>query len=271
MASNKLQKKDYTRASLRAYFLQNGMNYSNYQGLGYANMLYPGLRKIYDDDDQLRDALKENVEFFNTNPSMVPFIGNLHLAMLDGGANAKEVKSIKMALMGPMAGIGDSLSQFCLAPLFATIGASLAQDGLILGPAIFFLGMNITLLIIKLLMGNWGHKLGASIIEKLSSYMEQISTIAGMIGTKISPSVLISLCTGFALEAATFFSSSLLLSETPAIRMNSSYTLLTIPVPRMICICPCAKKTPFTPSMFSTYSLSAFELSLITRRRRVAQ
>ena len=123
MASNKLQKKDYTRASLRAYFLQNGMNYSNYQGLGYANMLYPGLRKIYDDDDQLRDALKENVEFFNTNPSMVPFIGNLHLAMLDGGANAKEVKSIKMALMGPMAGIGDSLSQFCLAPLFATIGA----------------------------------------------------------------------------------------------------------------------------------------------------
>lgn len=144
-----------------------------------------GLRKIYDDDDQLRDALKENVEFFNTNPSMVPFIGNLHLAMLDGGANAKEVKSIKMALMGPMAGIGDSLSQFCLAPLFATIGASLAQDGLILGPAIFFLGMNITLLIIKLLMGNWGHKLGASIIEKLSSYMEQISTIAGMIGVTV--------------------------------------------------------------------------------------
>ena len=175
MASNKLQKKDYTRASLRAYFLQNGMNYSNYQGLGYANMLYPGLRKIYDDDDQLRDALKENVEFFNTNPSMVPFIG----------ANAKEVKSIKMALMGPRAGIGDSLSQFCLAPLFATIGASLAQDGLILGPAIFFLGMNITLLIIKLLMGNWGHKLGASIIEKLSSYMEQISTIAGMIGVTV--------------------------------------------------------------------------------------
>ena len=85
-----------------------------------------------------------------------------------------------MALMGPMAGIGDSLSQFCLAPLFATIGASLAQDGLILGPAIFFLGMNITLLIIKLLMGNWGHKLGASI-----SYMEQISTIAGMIGVTV--------------------------------------------------------------------------------------
>ena len=68
MASNKLQKKDYTRASLRAYFLQNGMNYSNYQGLGYANMLYPGLRKIYDDDDQLRDALKRKCGILQYKP-----------------------------------------------------------------------------------------------------------------------------------------------------------------------------------------------------------
>ena len=90
MASNKLQKKDYTRASLRAYFLQNGMNYSNYQDLDMPILLYPGLRKIYDDDDQLRDALKENVEFFNTNPSMVPFIGNLHLAMLDAVRTPKK-------------------------------------------------------------------------------------------------------------------------------------------------------------------------------------
>ena len=51
---------------------------------------------------------------------------------------------------------------------------------------------------------------------------QTVFCIAGMIGTKISPSVLISLCTGFALEAATFFRSSLLLSETPAIWINSS-------------------------------------------------
>ena len=184
MGSN-LVKSDYTKTSLRAYLLQNGMNYNNYQGLGYANALYPALRKIYKDDDQLRDALLENIEFFNTNPSMVPFITNLHLSMLDGGADPKEVKGIKMALMGPMAGIGDSLSQFCFAPLFATIGASLAQDGLLVGPLFFLLGMNIILLIVKVLMGNWGHKLGTSIITELSGYMEQISTVAGMIGVTV--------------------------------------------------------------------------------------
>lgn len=183
--ASKLAKSDYTKTSLGAYFLQTGMNYNNYQGLGYASILYPGLRKIYKDDDQLKDALLENIEFFNTNPSMVPFITNLHLSMLDGGADPKEVKGIKMALMGPMAGIGDSMSQFCLAPLFATIGASMAQDGLLMGPLFFFLGINITLLIVKLLMGSWGHKLGTSIITQLSGYMEQISAVAGMIGVTV--------------------------------------------------------------------------------------
>ena len=48
MESNKqvLTKSDYVKTSLRAYYLQNGFNYGNYQGLGYANVLYPALKKI---------------------------------------------------------------------------------------------------------------------------------------------------------------------------------------------------------------------------------
>lgn len=42
---NKLDKKDYLKTTLRAYLLQNGFNYSNFQGVGYANILYPGLKK----------------------------------------------------------------------------------------------------------------------------------------------------------------------------------------------------------------------------------
>lgn len=48
--SNKLTKRDYTKTTLRAYFLQNGFNYSNYQGLGYALVLYPALKKLYGDN-----------------------------------------------------------------------------------------------------------------------------------------------------------------------------------------------------------------------------
>ena len=182
----RITKGDIVKTSLRSYFLQNGFNYGNYQGLGYANMLYPTLRKMYkDDDDALQAALKDNIEFFNSNIHFTPFITSLHLVMLQNKTPGAEIRNIKMALMGPLAGIGDSLSQFCLAPLFGTIGASLAADGLMLGPLFFWLGMNITLLIIKLLTGNLGYKLGTSVISTLSEKMAQISNVASMIGVAV--------------------------------------------------------------------------------------
>ena len=181
-----LTKKDYLKTSLRAYFLQNGFNYGNYQGLGYANILYPALKKIYKDDEKgLQEALSSNVEFFNSNPHFLPFITSMQLVMLDNGSKPEDARSIKLALMGPLAGIGDSLAQFCLAPLLATIGSSLAQDGLIGGPLLFFLGMNIILLAIKLFTGMYGYKLGTSIIDTLSEKMAQISSIASMIGVTV--------------------------------------------------------------------------------------
>lgn len=181
-----LTKKDYIKTSLRAYFLQNGFNYGNYQGLGYANILYPALKKIYKDDEQgFQDALSSNVEFFNSNPHFLPFITSMQLVMLDNGSKPEDARSIKLALMGPLAGIGDSLAQFCLAPLLATIGSSLAEDGLIAGPLLFFLGMNIILLAIKLFTGIYGYKLGTSIIDTLSEKMAQISSIASMIGVTV--------------------------------------------------------------------------------------
>ena len=171
MASNVLTKSDYIKTSLRAYFIQNGFNYGNYQGLGYANMLYPALRKMYkDDDDALQAALQENLDFYNTNIHFVPFITSLHLVMLENGTPNSEIRNIKMALMGPLAGIGDSLSQFVLAPLLGTIGASLAYEGLMMGPIIYLLGMNIVLLLVKLMSGMLGYNLGTSIIGTLTYY-----------------------------------------------------------------------------------------------------
>ena len=186
MASNVLTKNDYLRTSLRAYFIQNGFNYGNYQGLGYANMLYPALRKMYkDDDDALQAALQENLDFYNTNIHFVPFITSLHLVMLENGTPNNEIRNIKMALMGPLAGIGDSLSQFVLAPLLGTIGASLAYEGLMLGPIIYLLGMNIVLLLVKIMSGMLGYNLGTSIIGTLTSQIEKISRVASMIGVTV--------------------------------------------------------------------------------------
>lgn len=188
--SNKLVKSDYTKTALRAFYLQNGFNYSNYQGIGYANVIYPALKKHYGEDKEgLAKALEENVEFYNTNPHFLPFITSLHLAMLDNERPEDEIRGFKMALMGPLAGIGDSLSQFCLAPLFSTIAASLATDGLVLGTILFFVAMNVILTGIKLATGLYGYKLGTSFIDKLSEQMAVVSRAANIIGVTVISSL----------------------------------------------------------------------------------
>lgn len=186
MTGSKLTKKDYLNTSLRAFFLQNGFNYSNYQGTGYAKVMYPAFQKYFaDDKEALCKALEDNCEFYNTNPHFLPFITSLHLVMMENDLPEDEIRGIKMALMGPLAGIGDSLSQFVLAPLLSTIAASLAGQGLILGPILFFLGMNIILTTIKLVTGMYGYKFGTSVIDKLSDQMATISKIANIIGVTV--------------------------------------------------------------------------------------
>lgn len=186
MTGSKLSKKDYITTSLRAFFLQNGFNYNNYQGIGYANVLYPAFKKHFGSDEKaLYKALEDNCEFYNTNPHFLPFITSLHLVMLENNRPEEETRGIKMALMGPLAGIGDSLSQFVLAPLLSTIAASLAGQGLVLGPILFFLGMNIILTSIKLLTGLYGYKFGTSVIDKMSEQMATISNIANIIGVTV--------------------------------------------------------------------------------------
>ena len=184
--SNKLTKRDYTVTTLRAFFLQNGFNYSNYQGLGYALVMYPALKKLYGNDaDKFAEELNNNCEFYNTNPNFLPFITSVHLAMVESGMEYEEIRGIKMALMGPLAGIGDSLSQFCIAPLFSTIFASMAMDHIAAAPILFLLAENIVLLAIKLVMGGYGRKLGTTMIDKLSEKMGVISDAASMIGVTV--------------------------------------------------------------------------------------
>ena len=208
MASKtKLTKADYIKTGMRAYYIQNGFNYGNYQGLGYANMLFPALKKMYKgDDDALQAALQDNIEFYNTNLHFVPFITSLHLAMLENDANPTDIRQIKMALMGPLAGVGDSLSQFILAPLLGTIGASLAFEGQMSGVFVYLLGMNITLFIIKYLSALLGYNVGTKVIGTLTESINKIASVASM-NLLMRTELVLSVTSNLTTQAFLFFSS----------------------------------------------------------------
>lgn len=181
-----LTKSDYTKTALRSFLCQNGFNYNTYQGIGYLYVMLPALRKIYaSEPEKLADIASKNMEFYNTSPHMLPFISNLNLAMYDHDQSPEDARSIKMALMGPLAGIGDSLAQFGVAPLMSTIFAGLAADGLGIAPLGFFIAINLVLLALKLFMGRLGYKLGTSIIDTLSAKIKQVSAAASIIGVTV--------------------------------------------------------------------------------------
>ena len=181
-----LTKKDYIITTLRSYILQNGFNYTTYQGIGYLNVILPALKKIYKNDEKkLKETAIANLEFYNTNPHVLPFITNLQLAMYKDEQNIEDVRSIKMALMGPLSGIGDSIAQFGIAPLFSTIFAGLALSGLVFAPLGYWIAMLLAMLAIKIGMGYLGYKLGTAAIKTLSSKIGEISEAANIIGVTV--------------------------------------------------------------------------------------
>lgn len=61
----------------------------------------------------MADGLKRHLEFFNTTPHIVTLILGINAAMEEENANdpnfdSAAIDNIKMSLMGPLAGIGDS-------------------------------------------------------------------------------------------------------------------------------------------------------------------
>lgn len=85
--------------------------------------LAPSLEKLYGKETQeLKEACKRHMEFFNTEPNVGGCILGITLALEEQKANGEDVdeemiSSIKTGLMGPLAGIGDTIWQGTLSPI----------------------------------------------------------------------------------------------------------------------------------------------------------
>lgn len=90
------------------------------QAGGFTRAMLPILKKIYKDDKPgLSAAMKDNLEFINTHPNLVGFLMGLLISMEEKGENRDTIKGLKVALFGPIAGIGDAIFWFTLLPIMA--------------------------------------------------------------------------------------------------------------------------------------------------------
>ncbi|MEV6875942.1 PTS system mannose/fructose/sorbose family transporter subunit IID [Amycolatopsis sp. NPDC051128] len=135
-ADPRLTKQDLRRA-FRRYFWssQISWNYERMQALGFAYSMEPVLRRLYPEKADYVAGLQRHLQFFNTSVLIGgPLILGSSIALEEAGT-PKSAASTKVALMGPLAGIGDTVVFALYNSIVFTMGASWALQGNWLGPA----------------------------------------------------------------------------------------------------------------------------------------
>ncbi|KRL00938.1 PTS galactosamine transporter subunit IID [Liquorilactobacillus capillatus] len=182
---NKLSKKDITKLGLLSLFNQSGMNYQRMQADGWTLAMIPSLKKIYGEDKNgLIDALKANLQFINTNNYAAPLLMGLGASLEENNENRSTIDSLRVALFGPIAGIGDAITWFTILPIVAGITASFAQQGSILGPLVFFI-VYFAMFLARIPIAHLGYSAGTHAISKIHENSAIVAHAASVLGCTV--------------------------------------------------------------------------------------
>jgi PTS system mannose-specific IID component len=189
MSDKKLNRSDIVSMFIRSNFLLGSFNFERMQAIGFCVTLIPALKKLYK-GQELSDALKRHLEFFNTQPFMATPIMGITAAMEEQRANGADISEasisgVKIGLMGPLAGVGDPIFWGTLRPVLAALGAGLALTGSIIGPLIFFLGFNAIRLATNWYGMFYGYEKGTQLVSDMSGnklrYLTEGSSVLGLL------------------------------------------------------------------------------------------
>ncbi|MCR4407488.1 MAG: PTS system mannose/fructose/sorbose family transporter subunit IID [Anaerolineae bacterium] len=185
-----LSKADVFKAWLLwLFFSHANYNWERMQGTGFAHSMTPIIRKLYKTPEDIRAALTRHLVFFNTQPDIGGVVHGVIIAMEEERAMGADISddainAVKTGLMGPMAGIGDTIQQGVVIPLSLAIGMDLALRGSFLGPVLF------ALLVAAFVWGvGWtvwysGYRQGKAVVTNIlqSGVLQRVMTGAGVLG-----------------------------------------------------------------------------------------
>ena len=184
-----LTKGDLNACFIRSNLLQGSWNFERMQALGYCFGIGPAIRRLYPEGSQERkDAIKRHLEFYNTQPFVTAPILGVNLAMEEQRANGAPIddaaiNGVKVGLMGPLAGVGDPIFWGTARPVFAALGAGIAQSGSLLGPILFFVLFNAVRLFVRYWGIQYGYKKGLEIVSDMGGgALQKITEAASILG-----------------------------------------------------------------------------------------
>ena len=122
------------------FFQEASVSYERLQAPGFFYAISPVLVKLYGDNpEELTAACKRHMQFYNSEPYCGLAIHGITLALEEERANGapisdEAINSLKTGLMGPLAGLGDSVRAGTIAPIVTAFCISIGQTGNLIAP-----------------------------------------------------------------------------------------------------------------------------------------
>jgi PTS system mannose-specific IID component len=167
-------------------FSHSTYNYERLQGLGFAHAMSPIIRSLYESKEDVVGALRRHLVFFNTEPQLGAIVPGVTIAMEEQRAGGQEItdeaiNGIKTGLMGPLSGLGDSITQGMITPILLALGISLASQGNLMGPVLYFILESAAIISMSYLAWFGGYRWGSSVVQRaLAAQQVSLSLAANL-------------------------------------------------------------------------------------------
>lgn len=193
MALKKITKKTLTKSFHHWYYGHlTCFSQEHMQTFGYLTSMLPIVEELYQTKEEQTKAIKTYTAFFNTEPQLGALVVGITAGLEEARANQADgvddetINGLRAGLMGPVAGIGDSLIVGTLIPVILGIALGLSNGGSPLGAIFYIIVWNLLAYFGMRFAYFKGYELGDKAVEVLVGPQGQairraVSIVGGMV------------------------------------------------------------------------------------------
>lgn len=159
------------------------------QTFGYLCSMLPLVEDLYTNEEDKAKAMNTYTAFFNTEPQLGTIIVGITAGLEEARANGQDdvddetINGLRAGLMGPIAGIGDSLVVGTVIPILLGIAMGMSTGGSPLGAIFYIIVWNLFAYFGMKFVYFKGYDLGAKAVEFLiGAQGEAIRDSVGILG-----------------------------------------------------------------------------------------
>jgi mannose/fructose/N-acetylgalactosamine-specific phosphotransferase system component IID/mannose/fructose/N-acetylgalactosamine-specific phosphotransferase system component IIC len=190
-----ITRKDLWRTFKYGLAIESGNCATKQEANGFLQAMIPVLDKVYTNKEERAEAYERHCELFLTEGRMAEFCVGVACATEERYALKKDIdpesiNAVKVALMGPLAAVGDSLIHGTLRPIVAGLACSMVMNSgytSSVGPVMFVVIMTAVTWFIRYIGIFKGYEGGLSLVANLQEggMLDRLTRYAGIAGAVV--------------------------------------------------------------------------------------